>query len=53
MDLTELSRIRSYRGNSYTLVIADDYSRFTWTLTLKYNRDTFKAFKKLANVLQN
>ena len=28
MDLLELSRIRSYGGNSYMLVIVDDYSRF-------------------------
>ena len=53
MDLIGPSRIKSYRGNSYLLVILDDYSRFMWTLFLKHKIDTFEAFKKLANVLQN
>ena len=37
MDLFGPSRIKSYGGNYYALVIVDDYSRFTWTffLTLK------------------
>ena len=53
MNLIRPSRIRSYGGNSYILIIVDDYSRFTWTLFLKHKSDTFEAFKKLANVLQN
>ena len=51
MDLIGPSRIRSYGGNSYILVIVDDYSRFTWTLFLKHKSDTFEAFCKLSNVL--
>ena len=53
MDLIGPSKIRSYGGNSYILVIVDDYSKFTWTLFLKHKSDTFEAFKKLVNMLQN
>ncbi|GJS37761.1 retrovirus-related pol polyprotein from transposon TNT 1-94 [Tanacetum coccineum] len=31
MDLFGPSAVRSYGGNRYTLVIVDDYSRYTWT----------------------
>ena len=53
MNLIGPFKIRSYGGNSYILVIIDDYFIFTWTPFLKHKSDTFKAFKKLANVLQN
>ncbi|GJV87132.1 zf-CCHC domain-containing protein [Tanacetum coccineum] len=35
MDLFGPSAVRSYGGNHYTLVIVDDYSRYTWTRFLK------------------
>jgi hypothetical protein len=35
MDLFGPSAIWSYGGNLYTLVIIDDYSRYTWTRFLK------------------
>ncbi|GJT32150.1 retrovirus-related pol polyprotein from transposon TNT 1-94 [Tanacetum coccineum] len=35
MDLFGPSVVRSYGGNRYTLVIVDDYSRYTWTRFLK------------------
>ncbi|GJR82569.1 retrovirus-related pol polyprotein from transposon TNT 1-94 [Tanacetum coccineum] len=35
MDLFGPSAVRSYGGNRYTLVIVDDYSRYTWTRFLK------------------
>ncbi|GJZ38488.1 retrovirus-related pol polyprotein from transposon TNT 1-94 [Tanacetum coccineum] len=35
MDIFGPSAIRSYGGNRYTLVIVDDYSRYTWTRFLK------------------
>nr|GEX37914.1 retrovirus-related Pol polyprotein from transposon TNT 1-94 [Tanacetum cinerariifolium] len=41
MDLLGPSVVRSYGGNRYTLVIVDDYSRYTWTRFLK---DKTKAF---------
>ena len=47
MDLIGPSKIRSYGGNFYILVIVYDYSRFTWTLFLKYKSETFQAFNKL------
>ena len=47
IDLIRPSTIRSYGGNSYIVVIVDDYSKFTWTLFLKQKNDTFKAFKSL------
>lgn len=53
MDLLGPSRIKSLGDNFYALVIVDDYSRFTWTLFLSHKSDTFKAFKKLAKVIQN
>jgi len=53
MDLFGPSRVASLVGNLYALVIVDVYSRYTWTLFLAYQNDAYKAFKKLANVLQN
>ena len=50
-DLIRPSRIRSYRGKPYILVIVDDYSRFTWILFLKHKSDTFEAIKNFTNVL--
>ncbi|GJV91800.1 retrovirus-related pol polyprotein from transposon TNT 1-94 [Tanacetum coccineum] len=41
MDLFGPSAIRSYGGNRYTLVIVDDYSRYTWT---RFPKDKTKAF---------
>nr|GEW32309.1 retrovirus-related Pol polyprotein from transposon TNT 1-94 [Tanacetum cinerariifolium] len=35
MDLFGPSAVRSYEGNYYTLVIVDDYSRYTWTRFLE------------------
>jgi len=46
-------RTRSLGGNSYGFVIVDDFSRFTWTLFLSSKDDTFDAFIKFANVIQN
>jgi len=53
MDLFGPSRVASLAGNLYALVIVDDYSRYTWTVFLAYKNDAYKAFKKLAKVLQN
>ena len=36
-----------------TIVIVDDFSRYTWTLFLESKNDVFSAFKKLARRLQN
>ncbi|GJS22712.1 retrovirus-related pol polyprotein from transposon TNT 1-94 [Tanacetum coccineum] len=45
MDLFGLSAVRSYRGNLYTLVIVDDYSRYTWTRFLKNKTEAFEQFE--------
>uniref|UniRef100_A0A3Q7XZQ9 Uncharacterized protein LOC113786557 n=1 Tax=Cicer arietinum TaxID=3827 RepID=A0A3Q7XZQ9_CICAR len=53
MDLFGPSRTKSLGGNSYGLVIVDDYSRFTWTLFLANKNEAFKAFKNYAKLVQN
>ena len=53
MDLFGLSAIRSYGGNIYTLVIVDDYSRYTWTRFLKNKTETFEQFKIFSKKVQN
>ncbi|GJZ93991.1 retrovirus-related pol polyprotein from transposon TNT 1-94 [Tanacetum coccineum] len=45
MDLFGPSAVRSYGGNRYTLVIVDDYSRYTWTRFLKDKTEAFDQFK--------
>ncbi|XP_014499245.1 uncharacterized protein LOC106760306 [Vigna radiata var. radiata] len=45
MDLFKPSRIKSLGGNSYGLVIVDDYSRYTWTYFIAAKNDTLKVFK--------
>ncbi|GJZ81240.1 retrovirus-related pol polyprotein from transposon TNT 1-94 [Tanacetum coccineum] len=45
MDLFGPSAVRSYRGNRYTLVIVDDYSRYTWTRFLKDKTEAFDQFE--------
>jgi len=53
VDLFGPSRTMSLGGKYYTLVIVDDFSRFTWTLFLEFKSDAYSAFKKLAKRLQN
>ncbi|GKB19832.1 zf-CCHC domain-containing protein [Tanacetum coccineum] len=53
MDLFGPSAVRSYRGNRYTLVIVDDYSRYTWTKFLKDKTEAFDQFKILSRKIQN
>ncbi|GKC04089.1 retrovirus-related pol polyprotein from transposon TNT 1-94 [Tanacetum coccineum] len=43
MDLFGLSVVRSYGENLYTLVIVDDFSRYTWTKFLKNKTEAFRA----------
>ncbi|GJZ12279.1 zf-CCHC domain-containing protein [Tanacetum coccineum] len=45
MDLFGPSAVRSYGGNRYTLVIVDDYSRYTWTRFLKDKTEAFDQFE--------
>ncbi|GJW48670.1 retrovirus-related pol polyprotein from transposon TNT 1-94 [Tanacetum coccineum] len=53
MDLFGPSAIRSYGGNRYTLVIVDDYSRFTWTRFLANKTEAFEKFKVFSKMIQN
>nr|GEU99048.1 retrovirus-related Pol polyprotein from transposon TNT 1-94 [Tanacetum cinerariifolium] len=53
MDLFGPSAIKSYGGNLYTLVIVDDYSRYTWTRFLKTKNEAFEKSKILSRKIQN
>ncbi|GJW90849.1 retrovirus-related pol polyprotein from transposon TNT 1-94 [Tanacetum coccineum] len=53
MDLFGPSVVRSYGGNRYTLVIVDDYSRYTWTRFLKDKTEAFDQFKIFSKKIQN
>ncbi|GJY21261.1 retrovirus-related pol polyprotein from transposon TNT 1-94 [Tanacetum coccineum] len=53
MDLFGPSAIGSYGGNRYTLVIVDDYSRYTWTRFLKDKTEAFDQFEIFSRKIQN
>ncbi|GJU29029.1 retrovirus-related pol polyprotein from transposon TNT 1-94 [Tanacetum coccineum] len=53
IDLISPSAVRSYRGNRYTLVIVDDYSRYTWTRFLKDKIEAFDQFEIFSRKIQN
>ena len=53
MDLFSPSRTKSLGGNYYSLIVVDDFSRYTWTLFLESKTEAFSAFNKLAKRLQN
>ncbi|GJY60946.1 retrovirus-related pol polyprotein from transposon TNT 1-94 [Tanacetum coccineum] len=53
MDLFGPSAVWSYGGNRYTLVIVDDYSRYTWTRFLKDKTEAFNQFKIFSKKIQN
>ncbi|GJR87192.1 retrovirus-related pol polyprotein from transposon TNT 1-94 [Tanacetum coccineum] len=52
MDLFGPSDVQSYGGNFYTLVIVDDYSRYTWTRFLKHKNEAFDHFEILSKNIQ-
>nr|GEV18425.1 retrovirus-related Pol polyprotein from transposon TNT 1-94 [Tanacetum cinerariifolium] len=53
MDLFGPSAVQSYGGNLYTLVIVDDYSRYTRTRFLKTKTEDFKQFEIFSKKIQN
>ncbi|GJW26251.1 retrovirus-related pol polyprotein from transposon TNT 1-94 [Tanacetum coccineum] len=53
MDLFGPSAVRSYGRNRYTLVIVDDYSRYTWTRFLKDKTEAFDQFEIFCKKIQN
>nr|GEV31280.1 retrovirus-related Pol polyprotein from transposon TNT 1-94 [Tanacetum cinerariifolium] len=53
MDLFGLSTVRSYGGNHYTLVIVDEYFRYTWSRFLKDKIEAFNQFEIFSKKIQN
>jgi transposase InsO family protein len=53
MDLFGPTSFVSICGNSYCLVIVDDYSRFTWVYFLRDKSIVFETFKSFAILAQN
>ncbi|GKB65395.1 retrovirus-related pol polyprotein from transposon TNT 1-94 [Tanacetum coccineum] len=53
MDLFGPSVVWSYGENRYTLVIVDDYSRYTWTRFLGNKTEAFEEFKIFSKMIQN
>ncbi|GJU57417.1 retrovirus-related pol polyprotein from transposon TNT 1-94 [Tanacetum coccineum] len=53
MDLFGPSTVWSYGGNRYTLVIVDDYSRYTWTRFLKDKTEAIDQFEIFSRKIQN
>ncbi|GKB44925.1 retrovirus-related pol polyprotein from transposon TNT 1-94 [Tanacetum coccineum] len=53
MDLFGPFAVRSYGENRYTLVIVDDYSRYTWTRFLKDKTKAFDQFEIFSKKFQN
>ncbi|GJX99926.1 retrovirus-related pol polyprotein from transposon TNT 1-94 [Tanacetum coccineum] len=53
MDLFGPVVVRSYGGNLYTLVIVDNYFRYTWTRFLKNKTKAFEQFEIFNKKIQN
>lgn len=53
MDLFGPTTYRSIGGNSYCLVIVDDFSRYTWVFFLSDNSNVFTIFKGFAKRAEN
>nr|GEZ33415.1 retrovirus-related Pol polyprotein from transposon TNT 1-94 [Tanacetum cinerariifolium] len=53
MDLFGPSAVRSYGGNHYTLVLVDDYSRYTWTRFFKDKTEALDQFEIFSKKIQN
>ncbi|KAJ0720223.1 putative RNA-directed DNA polymerase [Helianthus annuus] len=56
MDLFGPVNVKSITGDSYCLVVTDDYSRFSWVMFLKSKDETFDSlmalFKRIENLYQ-
>jgi hypothetical protein len=53
MDLFGPTSFVSIGGNSYCLVIVNDYSKFTWVYFLWDKSNVFETFKSFAILAQN
>nr|GEU36832.1 hypothetical protein [Tanacetum cinerariifolium] len=52
MDLCGPMRVASINGKKYLLVIVDDYSRYTWTLFLRFKSETPEVLKEFLTMIQ-
>nr|GFB31797.1 retrovirus-related Pol polyprotein from transposon TNT 1-94 [Tanacetum cinerariifolium] len=52
MDLCGLMEVASINGKKYILVIIDDYSRYTWTLFLRFKDETPEVLKEFLTMIQ-
>nr|GEW25668.1 retrovirus-related Pol polyprotein from transposon TNT 1-94 [Tanacetum cinerariifolium] len=52
MDLYGPMRVASINGNKYILVIVDDYSRYIWTLFLRFKDETPEVLKEFLTMIQ-
>ena len=53
MDLCGPMRVQGRNGHSYVFVLVDDYSRYTWTISMKFKNETFEEFEILVKQVQN
>src|ERR1044071_32737 len=53
MDLFGPVNRKSKNGDSYCLVVTDDYSRFSWVVCMKHKSETFDYLKNLFTKLEN
>lgn len=53
MDLFGPSAVWTYGGNYYTIVIFDDYYRYTWTRFFKNKTQAFDEFEIFSKKVQN
>lgn len=53
MDLCEPSRTNAPGGESYFMLIIDDFSRLTWVEFLRYKPEAFEKFKIIKALLEN
>ncbi|KAK8939176.1 hypothetical protein KSP39_PZI011715 [Platanthera zijinensis] len=52
MDLFGPISVQSLGGKSYTLVVVDDFSRFTWVFFLRKKSDNFKCLTEFLKCIQ-
>nr|GEW07830.1 retrovirus-related Pol polyprotein from transposon TNT 1-94 [Tanacetum cinerariifolium] len=52
MDLCGPMRVASINGKKYIMVIVDDYSRYTWTLFLRFKDETPEVLKDFLTMIQ-
>ena len=51
LDIFGPMRTQSLGEKHYTLIVVDDYSRFTWVIFLASKSETFRSFEIFCNIL--